>query len=623
MDSQGLTGNALLAGVAASLAPPDNRPIPEWAAEKVQLIGGKGAFYDPTANPSQGFAFDWISDPTTAQLCLVWPTGSGKSVFFEVWIAHIIAEDPADCQFSHQTDRPASLWFEKRVIPTLERCPATRPILAATHRHKKRKLELSLANGVTIYAGGANMRNLQDKSVAVVGGQEVWDWPAGAIDEAKARTHDRESAGLGKIVFCGQGGPVGCDFEREALAGELFETGFRCPGCGAEVPYLPRTENPGEDFEAAFTWNEKEAESDAPDWAKLLRSVRFVTPCCGKKYRDTPNNRRRLSTAAVLIRHGGSFIPGWKTHTVTAAALHWIPWSKLVREFVAAKRAEMRGDLSPLAAFVKKRLARFYVEKQGAPELQFPEAEKYSKADYWPADPAAQAPQINLEAFRFLNVDVQLDHYWVSVRGWRLDCSSRLLYEGRIASLELVRDLQLRFSVANQNVGIDCGYEPERVAKARWKYREEIRQDGKPAGFACWVMLKGDKAESYPHHERRGGKVYARRRIWAPPVQTTTAAGVPYSFIKFSNLRAKDALAALIKGGQTGVFHDCSKEYRAHMKSEAKGQPAPGVFRWDKIRPSAQNHLWDCEVGGVVMASMRGVLQENLAEMESADQEAV
>ncbi len=593
----------------------------------MQLVGGKGAFFDPDAVPSQRFAFDWISDPDVKNIALVWPTGFGKSVFFEAWIAHTVAENPSDAQFSHQTDRPAAQWVEKRVIPTLEACPATAPIMRTTHRHKKRKLELNLANGCTLYFGGASMRNLQDKSLPIVGGQECWDWPAGgAISEAKARTHDRFDE---KMVWCGQGGFEGSEFEAEYLGGELFTTGFKCPACKKITPYMPHTDDPGADFEAVMKWNQDLAAEEQVPWEKLLKSVRYQTLCCGKKYRDTPVNRRRLAMAQRLIaleQHEG--IPGWVTHTVSALAAHWVPWQKLVVQYLQARRAEMSGDSSKLRAFTMKRLARFWTERPITPVLDLDSQESYSKADYFPKT-GEPPPRWEREAFRLMSVDVQGgDTYWAIVRAWRLDGSSRLLYEGHISSMESVRELQKRFDVSNENVGIDCGFEPERVAAARWKYRQEIRRNGKVVGFSCWVMLRGDRAESFPHHEIRGRNKVTIRKVFSPAVSMKTSDGVPYQVVRFSNLMAKDALAAMLAGSRAfGVFRNHSEEYGAQMQSEAKIEVSPGKWSWVKVNAKGKksdkvaNHLWDCEVMGVVLASLRGVISAGLKDESESDGE--
>jgi len=388
------------------------------------------------------------------------------------------------------------------------------------------------------------------------------------------------------------------------------------------------TDDPAADFESVFEWDSDLASAEKVPWERLLRSVRYVTPCCGRKYKDTPTNRRRLASRQVLIALGDhEGIPGWVSHSVSVLAAHWVPWSKVVIQYLQARRAEMAGDSSKQKAFVMKRLARFWTEKPVTPVLNLEGGEEYSRNDYFPP-PGESAPRWEQEAFRFMAVDVQADHYWVTIRAWRLDGSSRLLYEGRISSMEIVRETQERFEVLNENVGIDCGYEPERVANARWKYRKEIRRDGKVRGFSCWVMLRGDRAESFPHHEIRGRNKVKIRKVYSPAVSMKTSEGTPYSVVKFSNLMAKDALAAMLAGSREfGVFKNHSEEYGAQMQSEAKVEVSPGKWRWEKVNAAGKlsdrvaNHLWDCEVMGLVMSSLRGVISAGLSdESEERDQ---
>ena len=597
--------NAMLRGVSEGMTPPEELPMADWCAKNVQLVGGKGAYFDPEAVPGQRVIMEWLEDHETEQVNGVWPTGCGKSVLFESWICHIVSETPADCQFSHQTDRPARQWVAKRVYPALQNCSKTRPIMAATHRHKKRKEEMELASGCTLYFGGANMSNLQDKSLVFIGGQEMHDWPEGMIPQAKARTHDRFNA---KICFLSQGGAIGSSWEAEAAQGELFESGFVCPKCKAKTPYLATSDDPCADFEGAFSWDGDLANASEIPWQRLLKGLYYISPCCGARWKDTPRNRKRLAESPALIRHPRHFIPGVKTHTQTAIGMPWIRWSKLVKEYLMARRAEMAGDQSPIAAFVTKRLARFWSDRIATPEIPR-SGPAYQKGDYWPEDGAASPPRWPLEAFRFLKIDMQLDHYWAVIRAHRMNGESRLLYEGRIESLELVRALQLRYGIDNQNVAIDCGYEPERAARARHRYRAEVIANGRLAGHSCWVLLKGDKSKGFPFVETVGRREIRRLRMYSEPRPARTSDGIDYTFVLFSNLLAKNKLAAVIGAGGFGVPRDCSGAYFRHMKAEHKVEIAPGEFRWVPISRKAPNHMRDCETMGIVIASMRGILR--------------
>ena len=84
---------------------------------------------------------------------------------------------------------------------------------------------------------------------------------------------------------------------------------------------------------------------------------------------------------------------------------------------------------------------------------------------------------------------------------------------------------------------------------------------------------------------------------------------------------AKDALAAMLAGSRPfGVFHNHSEEYGAQMQSEAKIEVQPGKWNWVKVNAKGKksdkvaNHLWDCEVMGIVLSSLRGVISAGLVE---------
>ena len=98
------------------------------------------------------------------------------------------------------------------------------------------------------------------------------------------------------------------------------------------------------------------------------------------------------------------------------------------------------------------------------------------------------------------------------------------------------------------------------------------------------------------------------RRIFGDYINCVSSAGKPYVIIPFSNLLAKDRLTALMGSGEFGVPVDASKGYHAQMQNEQKREVKPGLWRWELTKQHAPNHLWDCEVIGVVAACIFKVL---------------
>jgi hypothetical protein len=72
---------------------------------------------------------------------------------------------------------------------------------------------------------------------------------------------------------------------------------------------------------------------------------------------------------------------------------------------------------------------------------------------------------------------------------------------------------------------------------------------------------------------------------------------------KFSNLALKDTLTRLRRAGHHTYAQDAGDEYRKQMQSEHRTRTEAGKPIWVQVgeRP---NHLWDCEVMGILPALM-------------------
>jgi hypothetical protein len=71
----------------------------------------------------------------------------------------------------------------------------------------------------------------------------------------------------------------------------------------------------------------------------------------------------------------------------------------------------------------------------------------------------------------------------------------------------------------------------------------------------------------------------------------------------FSNLVFKDSLSRLRRAGHHTYAEDAGDEYRKQMQSEHRTKNNNGTPIWIPIGDRA-NHLWDCEVMGILPAMM-------------------
>ena len=260
-------------------------------------------------------------------------------------------------------------------------------------------------------------------------------------------------------------------------------------------------------------------------------------------------------------------------------------WADLVREWITANAMKRKGLVDELRQFTQKRAAERWKTEQSAPDVELLAAD-YSLSDFM------NGQAIDGEVLRFQTVDVQQDHFWSVIRAWRADGSSRLLWEGKIAMVEMVRELQQRYSVKPHMLFIDTGYMPGNVYD--WCAR-----------FG-WTGAKGEGAH--------GIKVNGVQRLYSNLQPTQTPSGTARYFV-WSNDGVKDALAKLrASGSPIWEFpRDVSSEYLAQLNSEMKRETLDKrtkrmVLRWLQIGSRA-NHLWDCEAMQVAVATMLKLLR--------------
>ena len=205
-----------------------------------------------------------------------------------------------------------------------------------------------------------------------------------------------------------------------------------------------------------------------------------------------------------------------------------------------------------------------------------------------------------------MNIDVQKVGFWVAIRAWKIgDIKSRLLWEGSADTYQTLFSLQERFGLDHKDIFIDGRYNPDEIVRQIYMHCGEDMNNH-------WNILIGqdnDKGYSFEvGTKKRPRKVW---KIFSKYQYGSTSRGQRYKTISFSNLKAKNALAAIMESedGIFGVAVDASKNYVAQMQSEVKREFTPGRWKWEKIKSHYHNHLWDCETMGIVACSIMGVLK--------------
>jgi phage terminase large subunit GpA-like protein len=572
-------------GLLAGAKPPDRLPLSELATRNVYLSGSQyGAKYDLSVIPAHAFILDEFKNPHVKEIANVAVTGFGKTTIFEVCASYAVAQDPGDMLILGQNDRLIQDWMESRMLKVLRRSPWTKDFIpSGRERHDAKKTQIIFPH-MAMFTGGANEANTQEKSMRYVFGDEIWKWKHGMIGESLRRHHNRLNR---KMLLQSQGGDEGTEWHEFCRNGKWHDGHHQCPECKEWHPVKMDMLR----FEKIRDVN------DEYDWPRINETIRLVCPGCQAEFADTDQNRRQWSKVKP-VWNGNKHLPGRVTFSWTFLSVWTKSWAEIVALWILANDRKKQGDLEPLRAFINKELGQFWSAPVDTPALDL-SGDAYTKTQHHEGEPWEG------ETDRDMTIDVQKGHFWARIRAWKRNGEgSRLLWEGRVDTWQTLFYLQEKFGIENPDVYIDGNYEIDEIVRQIYKHC-----GSDPAGH--WKILRGEDSNGYRYNVGNPKKPRMVTKIYSKYQHGSTSCGLRFRRIHYSNLRAKDALSGIMRigGGNFGVPVDASKEYKAHMQSEIKREYAPGKWRWEKVKPHFQNHLWDCETMGIVAASIKGILR--------------
>tara|TARA_R110002074_G_scaffold216114_1_gene385973 strand:+ start:310 stop:2097 length:1788 start_codon:yes stop_codon:yes gene_type:complete len=581
-------------GFRSGVKAPDRLPLSELATREVHLSGSQyGPKYDLSVVPAHEFVLNSFKDAQWKEIANVAPTGFGKTTIFEVCASYAVAQDPGDLLMLGQNDKLVKRWMESRLLKVLRQSPWTKPFIpSGANRNDATKTSIIFRH-MALFTGGANESNTQEASMRYCFGDEVWRWGQGLIREFLKRHHNRLNR---KMLLQSQGGNEQTEWHEFCDNGKWHDGNHQCPECKAFSPVVMGNLIYGEEDKDGKRKVQRDVAGEL-DWPRIFESVRYRCPECEEEFEDTDRNRR-LWAKCKPVWNGKKHFPDRVTYSWTFLTVWTKDWKSVVKDWIIANAQAKRGNFEPLRQFINKDLGQFWEEPTDAPTLSTG-GEPYEKAAYH------EGEKWEGEHYRFATIDVQKGHFWMVIRAWKVGGASRLLWEGKVGTWQTLFDLQERYGVENPDVAIDGRYEIDQVV-------EEIRKHCGADINGWWRILMGE--DSVKGYQSNAGSAKKPRIVWkifSKYKRDTTSSQISFRTIRFSNLRAKDALAGQMRleGGHFGIPTDISKEYCDQMGSEVKREVKPGVWRWEKIKGHYDNHEWDCEVMQIIQATIRGVLR--------------
>jgi phage terminase large subunit GpA-like protein len=561
---------AWLKDAIAILKPPDLLTVTEWSDryrildEKTAAVPGR---WQTSRTPYLQEIMDAFTHPDIEEIIFCKASQIGGTEALLNILAYIVAQDPSPTLLVYPTLELAEFASSNRIQPMVTLIPET----AVRYNDKDSKtLELQF-DGMYLALSGANSpASLSSRPIRYLLLDEVDKYPANAGKEADPISLARERTKTfhnKKIVLIStptlQTGAIWQAFES---ADERRYFYVPCPHCGkhqilkmSNVRWPKEMREPAQVREAAWYVCEHCQEiirdHHKPD---MLRGGRWISD----------NTTGRVSRRVAF--HLSSIYSPWLTFgDIAAEFLKSKAFPFLLQNFVNSWLAE------PWKTEAKRHNSDLVLARRAA----YPKGRVHQDAQLLVA-----------------GVDVQLNHFWWSVRAWGPDLTSWLVDYGRTETWADIENILRRPYPMNETgevayiakACIDSGYNTDEVYKF-CAYNQDI----------C-VPTKGSS-----------------RPLRSRYVQTKIEKDIALGLILyiFDPNQFKDFIAGRLAhevnaAGAWMVPEDIDRLYADQIVSEQriekKSKAGIITYEWAKVSSHAQNHLLDVEVNCALAAELCG-----------------
>lgn len=603
--------------VGQVLRPPPELSVDAWCEGHVYL--------PPPQTQSPGFLrFDGreflrlpladVADTAVRDLVLCFGSQIGKTTFLMAGIAWVIACDPCGVLWVMPSIDMARSFAETRWIPMLQFSAALAAMIpVGLRRHAFKKTEQQIGGALINFVGSNSPANLASRPARRVILDEVDKFPeatdkeADAVNLAEQRT--KSFANPQRIKTSTPTVREGLIWQ-EYLKGDQRRRFMPCPTCGKFVVFAwskQYTVLPSLGCEAFVRWDAEARRADGSwDLDRVERSAHAECPHCGAHILDSQK---------TAMDRGGEWrstaktpaASGFRSYHLSSlyAASPQTTFGRLAVSFLQSKQS-----LLGLQGFINGNLAEPYE----AQDTLGARTEIVSRA-------IAEAGVTPGKATRIMTVDCQgsAPFFWWVVREWR-DGECEAIGAGSADTWGEIAAIQEKFEVLNECVAIDSGFgarsDAEVYAECVLHGRAFPCPDSLPLVIG-WAPTKGFPGRKTWKDESGFARPWYTRIV--DPFQGKSGAGnVRLELTGFSGDIIKDLLHGLRQkaGDFRWMVRDtvATEEYWRHLDGEVKTAVRSRVngrvvYQWIPRGKHWPNHLLDCEVMQIVLASKLGLFQ--------------
>ena len=551
------------------LKPPENLTVSQWA-DKYRVLSPKDSAspgrWHTERTPYLKTPMNAFNDMHIRDITFVAGTQLGKTVMEQNMIGYAIDQEPGPMLIVYPTDKLAEFTSQNRLRPMIA---LSDPLRAKYDEEHSQRLELQFTDMYIALVGANSASGLSSRPVQYVFFDEIDKFPrwtgqeADPLKLAEERTKTFYNKKIVKVSSPTlKTGNIWRSWETAEAQYEYF---VPCPSCG--------------EFQTLKMQNLRWEGAKTPKEAR----EKAVYHCenCGQIIQD----RQKMA----ILRGGEWRAVNDAPKKPQKVAFHlsslyspWLTFGDVAEEFVASKDTPEK-----LMNFINSWLAEPWVDKSSRLKS---DVIMDKRLPYERGTMPARAQMLTC------GVDVQLDHFWYSVRAWGPHMTSWLVDNGRAETwADVAQVIDRNYADENgeiRNVNLACidsGYNTDEV----YQFCAEHLGVAVPT---------------------KGSSTTLKSRYTVTVLDR--AVGFGLRLFSFDPNQLKDYIAGRLAvdagtPGSWNVYRDIEREYCdqvcAEQKVEHKDKKGRVSYVWEKVTSHAQNHYLDTETNNILAAEILGV----------------
>jgi hypothetical protein len=538
-----------------------------------------------------------------AETTILKSTQSAGTTAGEICFAYQAAQRPENMLFQALQKEKARQQAD-RTLAKMRRVPAIQSGLDYDH---VMQMGGSLPDWFALFQA-ANDATAQSTTAGVQINDEVWQWPAGMLQQFRNRT---DQLTFKKIVNITSAGDSASDAMAAFQRGNQGEFHLRCVGC--DELFWPLFGRRAMEYYTRYVviWDGEED------------PVRMRCPHCDHEHFDRRADRDELTLRGDYVSQNPTPVEYTESFRWNAFVPPWVRWNDLRNRYLAAKADIREGKgKENMRIFIITRLVESEedvspdvgkMEVTGDYKLNIATDVKWAN-DFVVAEEWTRDGKVVPELARFLSVDVGQDHFFAVARAVDPFFRTRLVSAMKLYQWEQVYQMSRFLAIPPHCVGVDCGTMTKRFQRVY----HHIAQ------FGFWGFEGADQDRGFlwrfKNDEDEEVSVY---RAYSQPIERGVMVddeAITFRVIRFSNWLAKNRFVDLRDGKAEywGVPWNHSiipgKPERAQYESEYHHQCHGETIEEQMNKTTRKirkiwisrhaNHYGDCEINNAVFIQM-------------------